>query len=194
MIVAGFLRFHEWVNFTKPGIAEDVARQTFACFVAFEEGTCSVDMLFQKTKVGCETAYVIVDEAPFEYVRGKNGVLSMVSPEKAQAIRSKQRRHKLPKEPQIKAMLEKGLVMRTELLANPKLARAALAKRHGIEPSMLSRLIHLANAASEIQEYIRNMPPFMKRGLLSLRRLLPIIRNRDHKAQRQKFNKLLRNY
>lgn len=148
-------------------------------------------MLFKKTKVDCEAAYILVDEAPFEFVRGKNGVLSMVTPEKARAIQSKQRRHKPPKEPQIKAMLEQGLALRNELSANPNLTRAVLARHHRIEPSMLSRLIHLANMAPEIQDYIRNMRPSIGRGSVSLRGLLPIIRNCDHEKQRREFCKLL---
>lgn len=63
--------------------------------------------------------------------------------------------------------------------------------RHGVEPSMLSRLIHLANMAPEIQDYIRKMPPTIKRESLSLRRLLPIIRNPEHHYQLREFKKLL---
>ncbi len=45
--------------------------------------------------------------------------------------------------------------------------------------------------APEIQEYIRNMPPSTGYGLISLRRLLAIIRSRDHEKLRLEFHELL---
>jgi len=160
--------------------------------MALKEGSSTVAMIFKKKKPDdSETPYLLVDEAPFEFVRGKNGIISLVSPGKAQAIKSKQRRYKLPKEPLIKAQIKQGLSLREELSGDPKLTRATLARRHGIEASMLSRLIHLANMAPEIQEHIRNIRPSTRRGSISMCRLLPIIRNQNHERQRQEFQKLL---
>ncbi len=89
-------------------------------------------------------------------------------------------------------MPEQGWALRNKLSANPNLTRAALARRHTIEPSVLSRLICLAKMAPEIQEHIRNMPLTARSEQINLRHLLPIIRNTDHPYQLKKFRKLLR--
>src|SRR5699024_1080948 len=104
-----------------------------------EEGSPCVGTMFKKKKIyDWEMPYVFVDEAPFEYVRRRRGIISMVSSGEAKVIQSKQRRYKRPQEPMIKAMLKQGLVLQNKLSAATKLTRAALAKRYGIAPSMLS--------------------------------------------------------
>ena len=107
-------------------------------------------------------------------------------------IRSKQRRYRPLREPFIKGMLQLGVRLRFELSSDPKLTRSALARRHGIEPTVLTRLLHLTNLAPVIQDHIRNMQPVARAGPpITLRRLVPLARSPDHRYQLQEFKKLL---
>ncbi len=106
-------------------------------------------------------------------------------------MRSTQRRYRPPKEFEIKGVLQLGVSLRFELLSTPNLSKTALAKRHGIEPSVLSRLLRLTDLAPEIQDYIRGMAPSRHANAITLGRLLPIARNPDQNYQRESFRKLL---
>ena len=131
------------------------------------------------------------DEVPFEYVSGNKGIISLVSPQQAQVIRSRQRRYRPLREPSIKGMLQLGVRLGFELSSDPKLTRSALARRHGIEPTVLTRLLHLTNLAPEIQEHIRGMPATARAGPITLGRLVPLARSPDHRCQMEEFKKLL---
>lgn len=61
-----------------------------------------------------------------------------------------------------------------------------------MDPSSLTRLLHLLNLAPEIQEHIETLPPATGRGLLTERRLHPIARIEDHGEQITRFKMLLR--
>ncbi|OGR90478.1 MAG: hypothetical protein A2992_07435 [Elusimicrobia bacterium RIFCSPLOWO2_01_FULL_59_12] len=131
------------------------------------------------------------DTIPFDYVNRKKGLILLVSPQEATLIRSKQRRYRPLREPSIKRMLQLGVRLGFELLQDPKLSRVALAKRHRLEPTVLTRLLHLTKLAPEIQEYIRAMPATQRAGPITLGRLVPLARSPDHSHQLEEFKNLL---
>jgi len=115
----------------------------------------------------------------------------MVTPEVAETIKATQRQKPPVKEPLIKAMLEQAIFLQNELTADPTLTRSALARKRGLEPTVVTRLLRLTNLVPEIQDYIRSMRPSTHRGRITLRRLVPLARSTDRQYQLEEFLKLL---
>jgi len=133
----------------------------------------------------------LADEVEFGEVCGPKGGKLLLAPEKAAALRSRQRRYREPKPLRIQALLRQACDLQDRLNHHPGLTREALAREVGMDPSRLSRILGLLNLAPAIRERILALPPSVTRGTLTERRLRPVARLKDPVRQLIEFERLL---
>lgn len=127
----------------------------------------------------------------FEFAAVTKGKVKILVPEEAQAIKSGQRRYKLPQPPAVQILLKQAYEIQNRLETTPGLTRDAIAKQLGISPSYLTRILNLVKLAPGIQDYIQSMPPSTKQGPIHENSLKTLARNPDPKAQMSQFERLL---
>jgi hypothetical protein len=132
----------------------------------------------------------VPDSVEFGIVNRRKGIINVVFPDEAKKIKSQQRRWQKPKPPPIQELLKKAQDLSDSLARTPGLTRDALAKKVGIDPSYLTRILNLLNLAPEIQRYLLMLPPTQTKGLLVESRLKHLARIRDHQTQLIEFEKL----
>jgi len=131
------------------------------------------------------------DEAQFDLALGPKGQKLILTPEKAMAVRSRQRRYRQPKPLRIQALLKQACDLQDRLNREPGLTRDALAGEVGMDPSRLTQVLNLLSLAPEIRERILALPPSVSRGTVTERRLRPITRLQDPVRQLLEFERLL---
>jgi len=120
-------------------------------------------------------------------VKGANGLDQILPPDDALARRAKQRRYRQPRPPRIQRVLKRAQELQNRLEATPGLTRDALAREEGIDPSQLTKILHLLSLAPEIQRHILAMPPTLGRGPLTVRSLMLLAKIPDKTVQLQNF-------
>jgi len=131
------------------------------------------------------------DEAQFDLALGPKGQKLILTPEKAMAVRSRQRRYRQSKPLRIQALLRQACDLQDRLNREPGLTRDALAGEVGMDPSRLTQVLNLLSLAPEIRERILALPPSVSRGTVTERRLRPITRIQDSVRQLLEFERLL---
>jgi len=142
-----------------------------------------------------EIAHILAlsDESPINIVSVAKGRVRIVPPIDADEIRSTQRRYRpapplLP--PTIQVLLKQARELQVRLDTDPFEKRGELAKKIGMNPSYLTRVLHLLNLAPEIQDYILQMRPSIYPGPITENRIRFLARNPDHQYQLKEFNRL----
>ncbi|MCB4756526.1 MAG: hypothetical protein LHV69_05775 [Elusimicrobia bacterium] len=131
------------------------------------------------------------DDSVFGVASGAKGVRLILTPGEAQAVRSRQRRWQEPKPPPIQVMLKQAYHLRARLDATPGLSRARLAKEIGMNPSYLTRILNLLKLAPEIQQYIQELPPSLRKGLITESKLKHVARIPSYAEQLRLFENLM---
>lgn len=132
------------------------------------------------------------DESIFGAVNGRRGIKLILTPSEAEILRSQQRRYQVspdPKAPTIQKLLIQAYNLKARLNESPFLTRGALAKEIGMNPSYLTRVLHLLNLAPEIQDYILQMKPSIYPGSITENRIRFLARNPDHHQQVIEFDR-----
>lgn len=132
----------------------------------------------------------IPDPLLFGRVKRRKGIIKVVFPDEAKAIRARQRRWQEPQPPPIQLMVKHAYQLKMRLDSEPTLNRARLAREVGINPSYLTRLLNLLNLAPEIQEYIMALPPSRTKGPITESRLKSIARLSDYEVQLERFEEM----
>lgn len=125
-----------------------------------------------------------------ELVTVKKGMIKIVIPEEANALRRHQRRYRPPQPPAIQTLLRQAYQLNKELVTAPEITRNNLARRAGVNPSYLTRILNLLKLAPEIQRYILAMPPSEFQSPISERRVQRLARNPVRSYQISEFDKL----
>lgn len=86
-------------------------------------------------------------------------------------------------------MLSQAHYFKFLMKKKPRLTRAALAREFEVTPSYLSRILNLLNLAPEIQKFIQELPPSLRKGPITESRLKGIARMGDPQAQFELFSK-----
>lgn len=135
--------------------------------------------------------WLLRDHVEFGKVNGAKGLKRILFPEEADSARRLQRRYRPTKEPQIQILLKRAFELKVQLDKTKGLTRDALAKKNGLNPSYLTRILNLLNLAPLIQQHILAMPAEITRSTITECRIKHIARMRDHQAQLEAFRKLL---
>ncbi len=142
-----------------------------------------------------EIAHIIAlsDESPINIVSVAKGRVRILPPIDADEIRATQRRYRpappaMP--PTIQILLKQARELQARLDTDPFLKRGELAKKIGMNPSYLTRVLHLLNLAPVIQDYILHLPPSIHSGPITENRIRSLARNPDHIYQTREFKRL----
>lgn len=137
------------------------------------------------------SSFWLPDDSEFTVVLARRGRQSLAFPNEASAV-DRRRVPRAPQPPQVQVLLKRAYELKEKLDGTPGLTRDALAKAEGIDPSRLTRILNLLNLAPEIQQHVLALPPSIRRGLLTERRLRPIAKIADPREQVARFQELLR--
>ncbi len=127
------------------------------------------------------------DDSEFRRVNGKKGARLILPVAEGEAMMKRQRRYKQPKPPPIQIMLSQAHYMKFLMEKKPNLTRAGLAREFEVTPSYLTRILNLLNLAPEIQKYIQDLPPSLRKGQITESKVKHIARMADHAEQMRFF-------
>lgn len=143
--------------------------------------------------VGLRGNFGVGDLLPIDYAVVRKGRKIILTPEEAAAVKKGQRRYQVapdPKAPTIQKLLIQAYNFKARLEDNPLLRRGELAREIGMNPSYLTRVLHLLNLAPDIQRQIMRLKPSIHPGPLTENRIRFLARNPDHAYQISEFNRL----
>ena len=123
-------------------------------------------------------------------MNGKKGARLILPVAEAQAVMKRQRRYKQPRPPPIQIMLSQAHYMKFLMEKKPSLTRSKLAKEFEVTPSYVTRIMNLLNLAPEIQRYIQELPPSLRKGAITESKLKHVARIPSHVEQMRLFEKM----
>ncbi len=133
------------------------------------------------------------DESPINIVSVAKGRVRILPPIDADEVRATQRRYQPPpaaRPPTIQVLLKQAHELQARLDSDPNLKRAELAKEIGVNPSYLTRVLHLLSLAPAIRDYILQMRPSIYPGPITENRIRFLARHPDHGYQIKEFDRL----
>ena len=138
-----------------------------------------------------EPGVSLTDEFYCGVLKGRHGKTRILFGNALQEARERAPK-RVPKPPRIQSILKQAHELRARLAADSGLTREALAREAGLNAGQLTRILRLADMASEIQRHILAMPPSIHRSVVTERRLRPIAKITDSREQVTRFQELLR--
>jgi hypothetical protein len=126
-------------------------------------------------------------------VNVQKGKRKILHADQADILKEGQRRYRVdadPRAPTIQKLLIQAHTIKALLDENPLSKRCAIAREIGMNPSYLTRVLHLLNLAPEIQDHIMNLKPSIYPGPITENRIRFLARNPDHNYQITEFHRL----